>query len=64
MNDAPTYRTFLRSCTCFEEYSAAEKIEQDTGLTWAEARAACTEWNAARAPDEVASGTKLEFEEE
>ncbi len=59
-----TYRTFLRSARNWKEFAEAEKIEQETGLTVDEARAACQEYNENRSEDEVEAGTKLEFEEE
>lgn len=60
----PTYRTFLRSARSFEEFASAEKIEQETGLTYSEAQKACAEFNANRSEAEIEAGTKLEFEEE
>lgn len=59
-----TYRTFLRSARNFEEFASAEKIEQEGGLSYSEARERCTEYNANRTEAEIEAGTKLEFEEE
>jgi hypothetical protein len=59
-----TYRTFIREATNWEEFAHAEKAEIDTGLTYGEAHANCQEFNNNRDADEVASGTKMEFESE
>lgn len=59
-----TYRTFKRSARNFEEFSKADKIEVDTGLTIDEARDACKDFNDNRNAAEEEAGTKLEFEEE
>lgn len=59
-----TYRTFLRSARNWEEFSCAEKIEQETGLSYKKALKACQQYNKRRTFDEVERGTKLEFEEE
>lgn len=59
-----TYRTFLRSARNFEEFSSAEKIEQETDLTIEDAREACKNFNDHRSEDEIDAGTKMEFEEE
>lgn len=59
-----TYRTFIRSARNWQEFSSAEKKEVDTGLTLAEARAACDEYNAERSESEIEAGTKMEFEAE
>ena len=59
-----SYRTFKRSARNFEEFSAAEKIEVETGLTISEARLACLDFNSNRNASEEEMGTKLEFEEE
>ena len=59
-----TYRTFLRSARNFREFSVAEKIEQETNLTWEEAFAACNDFNNNRSEAEIEAGTKMEFEEE
>jgi hypothetical protein len=59
-----TYTTFLRSALSFEDFSNADKIVQDTGLTEEEARDACREYNANRTDAEITAGTKLEYTEE
>jgi hypothetical protein len=59
-----TYRTFTRSANNFEEFSSAEKVEVDTGLTLAEARDNCQTFNNNRSEAEKAAGTKMEFEME
>lgn len=59
-----TYRTFLRTAKNFEEFSKAEKIEQETDLSLDEAREACKDFNSNRTETEIDNGTKLEFEEE
>jgi hypothetical protein len=63
-NKMTTYKTFLRSARNFEEFSSAEKIEQETGLNFAEARTACQEYNHNRTEAEIEAGTKMEFAEE
>lgn len=60
MND--TYKTFLRSAANWEEFSKNPKMEQETGLTLSEARAACQEYNAERDHYSIENGTKMEFE--
>lgn len=59
-----TYMTFTRSATNFEEFSKAEKIVEDAGLTLEEARLACKEFNDNRTEEEIEKGTRMEFEEE
>lgn len=59
-----TYTTFIRSATNFEEFSSHEKITQAEGLTLAEARTACEEFNSQRTDSQKATGTKMEFESE
>lgn len=58
------YRTFKRAARNWEEFSKAEKIEVDTGLTFTEAREACQEFNDNRTEAESEAGLKMEFEEE
>jgi len=58
------YRTFVRSVKNWKEFAEAKKIEQDTGLTFAEAYAACEEFNGHRSEAEIEAGTKMEFEKE
>jgi len=59
-----TYRTFKRSARNFEEFASAEKLEEENGLTLTQARADCAQFNATRSAEEIAAGTKLEFERE
>lgn len=59
-----SYRTFKRSCTNWEQFSSADKITDETGLTYSEARERCQDFNDNRSAEEIESGTKLEFEEE
>ena len=56
------YRTFKRSATGWQSFARARKMTQDTGLTWAQARASCDQYNASRTPAQIRKGTKLEFE--
>ena len=58
------YRTFKRSARNWEEFSKAEKIEVETGLSLDEARAACQNFNCNLTDKEKELGTKLEFEED
>lgn len=55
------YTTFLRSCRNWAEFASAEKVIQDEGLTYEEARAACGEFNDNRNEREIEAGTKMEF---
>lgn len=55
------YTTFLRSCRNWREFAQAEKIIQDTGLTYEEAREACQQYNANLNESQQEAGTKLEF---
>ena len=59
-----TYRTFKRSATNFEEFSAAQKTTDSEGLTLEEARQRGQDWNSHRTASQVAKGTKMEFERE
>lgn len=61
MSECNHYATFLRSCRNWQEFAQAEKIIQDTGLTYAEARDACQAYNANLTEREIENGTKLEF---
>jgi len=61
---ADTYRTFTRAARNFEEFSTARKITTGRGLTLKEARADCAEFNDNRTPQQIQSGTKMEFERE
>ncbi len=59
-----TYRTFLRSCTNWEEFSSAPKRVQERGLDVEAARQRCREYNSSRTAAQVKKGTKMEFERE
>jgi hypothetical protein len=56
-----TYETFIRSARNFREFANARKITQETGLTFAEARERCAEYNNNRTKRQIARGTKMEF---
>ena len=58
------YRVFKRSATSFETFSAARKTTIRRGLTIAEARQMCQDFNDNRTPAQVRNGTKLEFTSE
>ena len=55
------YKTFLRSCTNWQQFGRARKLTQETGLTYEQARAACMIYNASRTPRQIRKGTKMEF---
>lgn len=59
-----TYYTFVRSCRNWKEFASAEKVTQETGLSYEEAREACQQFNANLTESEVEAGTKMEFTEE
>lgn len=59
-----TYRTFIREAKNWEEFAYAEKVEVETGLTLSVAQNDCREFNNNRDAEEVANGTKMEFEAE
>lgn len=59
-----TYKTFIRSCNNWQEFSTAEKADQSIGLTFEEARQECAEFNKNRTQAEIEAGTKMEFEQE
>ena len=58
-----SYYTFKRSCRNWQEFSAARKITDETGLTCNEARRRCEEFNRTRTAAQIRRGTKLEFAE-
>jgi len=58
------YRTFLRTAKNWTEFANNPKVEQETGLTFQEAREACKDYNDNRSETERDDGTKLEFEKE
>lgn len=55
------YSTFLRTCKNWQEFGSAEKIIQDSDLSYDEAIEACTEYNENRTDVEIEQGTRLEF---
>jgi hypothetical protein len=59
-----TYRTFMRSCTNWQQFCSARKRTVDTGLTYEQAQRACREYNANRTATQIKRGTKMEFESE
>lgn len=56
-----TYYTFKRSCRNWQEFASAEKETMETGLTYEEAREACSQFNDNLTEAEQDAGTKLEF---
>ncbi len=60
----PTYKTFLRSCTNWQQFGRARKLNQGRGLSYEQARRACQEYNRNRTARQVARGTKMEFTQE
>lgn len=58
------YRVFRRSARSFEEFAKASKTHVKGGLTLADARAMCAEFNDNRNDQQVRAGTKFEFERE
>lgn len=59
-----TYRVFKRSATGWASFGAARKRVVRTGLTLAEARDFCEQWNAERTPAQCKAGLKYEYERE
>lgn len=57
----PTYKTFKRSCRNWQEFATARKVTVDTGLTYAEAKRQCKEFNDNRTPSQIRRGTAMEF---
>lgn len=55
------YKTFKRSATSFDSMVNARKITVDTGLTEAQARAQCQEFNNNRTPAQIRKGLKMEY---
>jgi hypothetical protein len=60
----PSYTTFKRSATNFEQFAKARKFKMDSGLTLEEAQTECREFNNNRTQLEIENGTKMEFEKE
>ena len=56
-----TYKTFIRSCTNWQEFASARKITQDEGLTYKEALDACNDYNCNLTAAQLRKGTKMEF---
>lgn len=55
------YKTFKRSCTGWEQFAKSRKITQSTGLTYAQAKQECEDYNNNRTPAQIRKGTKMEF---
>ena len=55
------YKTFVRSCTNWRQFSTARKRTVYTLLTYDEARRACADYNDNRTPAQITKGTKMEF---
>lgn len=54
------YKTFIRSCRNFQEFSTAEKIDQSLGLTFNEAFEECRDFNNNLTQEQIDAGTKLD----
>jgi hypothetical protein len=61
---AETYKTFIRSCTNWKQFGSARKITQDTGLTFAQAKERCEEYNKNLNARQKRKGTRMEFTKE
>lgn len=59
-----TYKVFKRSARNFEEFARAQKQMVERGLTYAEARRVCHQFNETRTAAQIKRGTKYEFEAE
>jgi len=57
----PTYKTFKRAATNFEEFASARKLTVETGLSYDEARAKCERFNNNRSASQIRRGVKMEF---
>lgn len=55
------YKTFKRSANSLDQMVNARKITVDTGLTEAQARQQCQEFNANRTPAQIRKGLKMEY---
>ena len=55
------YKTFKRSCTNWKTFASARKITVETGLTYAQAKERCEEFNKSLTSAQKRKGTKLEF---
>jgi hypothetical protein len=56
-----TYKVFKRSAKNWEEFGSSQKTTIRRGLTLAEARQMCKEFNENRTTTQINAGTKLEF---
>lgn len=56
------YRVFKRSCNNWQQFGAARKITEATGLTLEQARDMCKAFNENRSRSQIRRGTRLEFE--
>ena len=56
-----TYKTFKRSCKNWQTFASARKITESKGLTYAQAKAQCAEYNDHRTAAQIRKGTKMEF---
>lgn len=56
-----TYKTFKRSCIEWRSFSTAKKLTVDKGLTFAEAKRQCENFNKNRSPAQIRKGTMMEF---
>lgn len=59
-----TYRTFKRSCRNWEEFAHKRKLTVARGLSYAEAKTRCDDYNANRTSQQRRLGTMMEFEAE
>jgi hypothetical protein len=55
------YKTFIRSCTNWEQLAKSRKITQETGLTADQARQRCDDYNKVRNARQKRKGTMMEF---
>lgn len=63
MSDNPrVYRTFLRTCVNWTQFSKARKRTVERRLTLDEARRCCAAFNDNRTAAQMRRGTKLEFD--
>jgi len=58
------YKTFKRSATNWRTFGSSRKITVDTGLSMAEARERCKQFNDNRTSRQIKKGTMLEFTEQ
>ena len=56
------YRVFKRSATNWQQFGAARKSTEATGLTLEQARDMCKAFNENRSKSQIRRGTYLEFE--